>query len=131
MAYQQNGDGKELFMKRELKFFTWMRSERMSCMLGVKENAEKPDSGILHFFPVLCPGILFSRRERKIFTLIELLIVVAIIAILAALLLPALGKARETALGIKCVGNMKQMHQGRSHVNIHITGIYLKMLIFQ
>ena len=25
----------------------------------------------------------------------------------------------------------KRQHQGRSHVNIHITGIYLKMLIFQ
>lgn len=52
-------------MKRELKFFTWMRSERMSCMLGVKENAEKPDSGILHFFPVLCPGILFQGGKER------------------------------------------------------------------
>ena len=46
----------------------------------------------------------------KKFTLIELLVVVAIIGILASLLLPSLGKSRQTAIGMVCISNMKQIH---------------------
>jgi prepilin-type N-terminal cleavage/methylation domain-containing protein/prepilin-type processing-associated H-X9-DG protein len=53
-----------------------------------------------------------AKEPNRGFTLVELLVVLAIITILAGLLLPAVLGAREAARSTQCMSNLRQLHLG-------------------
>jgi prepilin-type N-terminal cleavage/methylation domain-containing protein/prepilin-type processing-associated H-X9-DG protein len=68
---------------------------------------------------------LCRRKPLYGFTLVELLVVVAIIALLLSILLPALNKARQVATSVVCLSNLKQGSLVAAQEQVELNGRFI------
>jgi prepilin-type N-terminal cleavage/methylation domain-containing protein len=132
MGASSNVDGYE-----EVKVWRWLRSDveplknlrrikgvrtrslfafcfvRFSRLANVESSSAHASRVLLGCCPSMFPSMLTSRRHHlhkaRGFSLLELLICVAIIATLLAILVPALSRARKASYAAVCANNLKQI----------------------
>ncbi len=79
---------------------------------GVSQAARITD-GLAAFFSLLIHSVskqaLAGKRRRDGFTMVELLTVIAVIAVLATLLLSAIGTAKKKGRQVRCISNLHQI----------------------
>src|SRR5438045_4118500 len=77
-----------------------------SCLMQERSSRSRNGQPDLHN---LRRKTIMQRGRKAAFTLIELLIVIAIIAVLAALLFPVFAQARDKARQVACLSSLRQI----------------------